>query len=393
MRAEAAVPWSQPAPPPAALPGEVLAALAGLPAAEGAIEFRDRVLSQVAALPRIMRRMEADHTAGLLDAGHVAELWGWAVFLVHVRGLQPNTSVAQYLGTLSRFLAWVRARDEDHADIALNSLDAWQKWLALTKRHGFRWRARQVVAVRSFYDWRHRGGIGPNCAAALAGPKERSGMARKYSTADLQGMARSTAKAKLEAMRHRDIALLLFLFATGARREEVSKLDIHDLHIGQRSGLVRLQGKGAKEREIPFEGPVVEALRSWLLVRDALGFPLDGDALFVGLDARWRGCRMRPQAVERRVAQWAKLAGLREYGVHRFRVTYATTLYDAGHGIEEIRILLGHESIETTRRYIAVSERARRTRLSADAQHVVLGTRAQAGARWLQAVQGIGHGG
>ena len=95
--------------------------------------------------------------------------------------------------------------------------------------------------------------------------------------------------------------------------------------------------------------------------------------------------------VERRVRQAARTAGLRQWGVHRFRVTFATLLYDDGAGIEEIRNLLGHESIETTRRYIDVSERARKTRLSASAQHVALGTRNTSGPRWLAAALGGGQ--
>ncbi|HSX64295.1 MAG TPA: site-specific integrase, partial [Pseudoxanthomonas sp.] len=88
------------------------------------------------------------------------------------------------------------------------------------------------------------------------------------------------------------------------------------------------------------------------------------------------------------VGHHAKEAKLREWGIHRFRVTFATQLYDDGADIETIRALMGHESIETTRRYLAVSERARRTRLSADRQHRVLGTKPTGTPLWARLATG-----
>ena len=376
------------APPALPLSTATVEALRGLPGGVDVPRHRDQVLAQVGPLATVMRRAEVEHRSGRLPAHWLAQLWSWVGYLATVRGFRAATTVAQYARSVSRLLEWAAAEDVDPDCPAPAEFDRWQQWLALELKHSARWRMRQVCAAKSFYAWRHTRGLGADSAADLVGPKTPQGMARKYTLTQLQGMLRATQSRRDEAMRLRDGALLMLLLATGLRREEMSRLDLSALHLGQRSGLVRVVGKGAKEREVPFEGPVVALLREWLLARDALPFPFEPDAVFVGLVGIGRGCRLRPRAIERCVAAHAKAAGLRDWGVHRFRVTFATTLYDDGEGIEEIRILMGHESIETTRRYIAVSERARRTRMKADRQHEVLGTRNADGPRWMRAALG-----
>lgn len=378
------------APPVAPLPAALAEAFGRLPAGEGGPGYRQLVLGRVGVLPRRMRLLEREMEARHLHVEQVAQLWLWAAYLEHVRGMRADTTVEQYVRSVARFFAWANTTARvDHA-LRPADFDSWQKWLALELKHGATWRMRQVVAVRGFYEWRATRGIGENLAADVRGPRESLGMPRKYTTGQLRAMLAEVANQPREQIRVRDKALLLFLLSTGARREEVSRINLRDVHLGQRSGLVRLHGKGAKEREVSFEGPVVEALREWLLVREALPFPRDPDALFVGVEGIGRGSRLRPRAIERRVSRYGQLAGLREWGVHRFRVTFATAMYDDGVGIEEIRLLMGHESIETTRRYLAVSERMRRSRLAADRQHEVLGTRKTGGPRWLRAALGGG---
>ena len=381
-------------PPIAPMDPALAAQVIALPAAAGVPEFRDHVLRAGGALARSIERMEAAHVAGQLPLRAAAELWAWVAYLALVRGMRGVTTVARYLDCLARFQRWAAENGIDHADVKLATFDAWQKWLRLSMRHGPKWQMLQVAAVRNFYDWRHTRDLGPNCARDLRGPRENQRPPRKYTTAHLQAMLSTVRGYGNESERLRDTAILLFLLATGARREEISRLELHDLELARTTGLVRLHGKGAKERDVPFEGPVVAALRDWLLHREALPYLQAHDFVFIGINGRTQGGRLTITGIERRVRIAARTAGLRQWGVHRFRVTFATLLYDDGAGIEEIRRLLGHESIETTRRYIDVSERARKTRLSANAQHVVMGTRNTAGPRWLTAAMGGGmpHG-
>ena len=380
----------EPATGPLPLPYPLFAALASMPAAAGVEQFRAQVLPQGGPLARSLERLERAHVAGTLPTQWAAEVWAWAAFLALVRGHRGATTVARYVDCLVRFLCWLEAQGGNIAQVPMATFDAWQKWLRLSMRHGANWQMLQVAAVRNFYDWRQSRDMGPNCARDLRGPRERPRPARKYTTQQLQGMLAAVRGYTNDSERLRDTALLLFLLATGARREEVSRLDLQDMELGKNTGVAHLNGKGAKHRDVPFEGPVVTALQEWLLHREGLPYLHATDAVFVGINGRTQGSRLTVTGVERRIAIAGKAAGMRkgQWGVHRFRVTFATLLYDAGAGIEEIRRLLGHESIETTRRYIDVSERARKTRLASAAQHQLLGTRNAMGPRWMQAALG-----
>lgn len=366
-----------------------MGALGSIPAAGDVPGYRLRTLPADGLLGREMRRVERDHAAGALAAAPVAELWAWAAYLEHVRGYRSATTVAQYVRSVARLLAWAAGAGYDYTALTPPQFDGWQKHLAMALGHSASWRMRQVCAVRSFFAWRSSRGLGDHVARDLQGPREPIRMPRKYTVDQLRAMAQAVAELDRHAHRLRDMAILLLLLSTGARREELINIDLGDLHLGKRSGVVRFHGKGAKEREVPFEGPVVDALAAWLAERGGIE-GADPDAVFLTLPNRkaQRGLRLRPQAVDRIITRHARSGGLREWGVHRFRVTFATALYDDGAGIEEIRLLMGHEDIETTRRYLSVSERMRRTRLKPDRQHEVLGTRNVGKPRWLRALHG-----
>jgi site-specific recombinase XerD len=386
----AVVPVADPVADLAPLDAATAALLATLPGGDDVERARAAVFAARGPLAQVMRRAEAGVTSGACTPRQLAELWIWAGYLQHVRGYRSSSTVAQYVRSVGRLLEWAERTGRDFTALLAADFDSWQQWLALELRHRARWRMRQVVAVRGFYAWRASRGLGGNLAADLRGPREPAGMPKKYTQHQLRGMLAAATAHGQPLLQLRDLAMLLFLLATGARREEVSNVDIRDLELSQRTGLVRIHGKGAKEREVPFEGPAVEAMREWLLQRQAAPFECDQDAVFVGTAGIGRGHRLMPRSIERRVGAYARAAGLRDWGVHRFRVTFATLMYDAGVGLEEIRLLMGHESIETTRRYISVSERMRKTRLGADVQHALLGTKPTGQPRWMRAVLGEG---
>lgn len=369
------------------LPEAVAERMAELPGAGDAQQFRVATLGQRGKLAARMLSLERQHAVGVFGATELAELWAWCGFLVVVCGYPENTTVAQYVRSVGRLFAWATEARLDYADLSLPAFDEWQKWLWGTHRNGADWRTNQLAAVRQFYVWRSTRGLGENCAANTRVYRRGLRMAQKYTDEQLQAMLRNTATRPIPEMRVRDRTILLFLLATGARREELSRLSPLDLELSRTRGTVRFEGKGAKQREVSIEGPIVQVLQEWMGVRDALPFPIDQDALFVGLSGT-RGRRVGLRTIESIIATHAKACGIRRYGVHRFRVNFATALYDAGAELEEIRVLLGHESIETTRRYIAVSDRARKTRLSAAHQAKLLGQRNTGQPLWMQAALG-----
>lgn len=376
--------WAAELPP---LGAEVLEALGGLPNGDQLPLQRERLLPQHHRFAESMRHVEAAD----IDPRALAELWLWLVHLHVDRGYRVATTVQEYSRLVGRFLAWCRESDIDFAAAQVRDFDRWQQWLALERKNGLSYRGSQLSAVKNFYGWRVARGIArKDPTAALERPRVRPKPAKKYTDEQLRALFRTLGEERTPKA-IRDRCVLLLLLATGMRREELKTLTLGQLEVGKRTAVVRIHGKGSKERDVPFEGPAVLALQDWLATRDGLDCQLDPDAVFVSVrNGRSGGVgqAMALRSFEAMIANRARAAGLRDWGIHRFRVTFATQLFDDGVDIETIRALMGHESIETTRRYLAVSERARRTRLSANRQHRVLGTRPNDRPLWTRLVTG-----
>jgi len=343
-----------------------------------ALDMRAQILATPGALAATMRRVE-----GLvLPEGAIAEVWRWIEHLVIGRGLRGATTCARYAEVVGRFLGYVATQAEwDFRALGLAQIDAWQRWLFMARHNSAAWRGQQLRAVRSFYDWRHRVGLGPNCAVAAQGPRAAKRVARKYRRKELRAML-STVGGDT-AIAKRDRAVLMFLLCSGARREECATLELRQLEFTERVGIVRFVGKGAKEREVAMEGPVLDELRAWLNERDRVPGASRHHRVWCALSRPAKGKPLGVYGIELLVARAARRAELESWGVHRFRVTFATQLYDDGTDIERIRSVLGHENIETTRRYLDVSERRRSVRLRSERQHEVLGTRHPGMPMWL----------
>lgn len=333
------------------------------------LAHRHTLLTSPGPLAAGLRALEAQ-MAGAID--WLVELWRWVLFLEIVRGYRGQSTVATYLTHVSQFCRYVAAHDLDYARLTHVQMDAWQRWLYLSRRNTAVTRRAALTAVRSFYRWRASRVGAVDVTAGYPAPKHWHRTPRKYTPADLRQLLAAARDSIPEPAALRDTTMLLLLYATGLRREEIAKLAISQVDIGERTAQIRCVGKGAKERTIPIEGPIVTKLREWILARAEL--PTQDETMFVQTARNRVGLPLTLRAIEMIVARCARRAGLKEWGVHRFRVTFATTLYDDGVDIERIRILMGHESIETTRRYLAVSNRMNRCRLKAHRQHSALGT-------------------
>lgn len=343
---------------------------------------RDSLLARGGRLAAVMRAAEADSAL----AGAVGDLWRWAIWLVMIRGYRASTTGAKYAAAVADLLRHVAARGQDWRELALEEIEAWLRSLYVQRRTGASHRSVAVSATKSFYRWRGARGRGRDCSFGLTAPKVPRKVPRKFTGAELKAFfAAIKAHAQSPLIEVRDRALLLVLLASGLRREEVSTLRQDEVSIEGRIGVLRVTGKGAKEREVPIEGPVVRALVEWLDARRK-----DGRATGVEVFSEYRSGKfgpLGPGGVERVVKRYAKLGNVRRWGVHVFRVTFATLLYDDGVDIERIRILMGHESIETTRRYISVSQRNRKDRLKPHRQHAALGTAPDGMPAWAKQLE------
>lgn len=348
---------------------------------------RAAMFGEGGALARAMRANEAREWPD----GWLREVWLWVLWLRVVRGFRGATTVAAYAGILGRYADWVSANDVDYRDVQLAKLDEWQKSTFIARRNSSASRRQQIAAVRSYYDWRKTRGLGRDCTEGLAGPRKVQRTPKVYTRQQLRALFEAASHGDpLTALRNR--VMLLVLLTTGMRREEVATLKLDQLEIENNTGIVHVWGKGAKERDVPIEGPVVRELQAWLNERGKLA-DIVTDAVFITTRRNWWGQEMKPQAVERAVKSVARAARLPTWGTHRFRVTFATQLYDDGADIERIRIVMGHETIETTRRYLVVSKRMRDVRLKPHRQHDVLGTRPVGLPKWAEHLNATKSGG
>jgi integrase/recombinase XerC len=149
----------------------------------------------------------------------------------------------------------------------------------------------------------------------------------------------------------RDLLVLELLYATGVRVGELCGLDVDDVDPGRR--LVRVLGKGRKERSVPYGVPAAHALDAWLTTgRPALATSDSGPALLLGL----RGGRLDPRTARKVVHdRLAAVDGAPDLGPHGLRHTAATHLLEGGADLRSVQEVLGHASLGTTQIYTHVS--------------------------------------
>lgn len=343
-------------------------------------------------LPAAIARIDA---AEFADADHAEQIVDWLGHLRISRGCSSLTLV-RYADVLREYIAWLDTESILPDDMRAELFDRWQRHLYIERRLQEKSRAGALSAVRGWYSWRVTTGRGSaNPAADIPGPKVPLRVPRKYSTAELRRMFTAALQGPKTGVR--DHALLAVAYATGARRRELTGMNLGDLLVRQRVVTVRFHGKGAKEREVSFQGAAVEALRNWLLARDQYdGYLAEPDAVWVHVYRnQYAGQRMVPQSIDRMMARIAQRAGIEHGGIHQVRSTFATDLFDQGEPIEVIQQLMGHNRLETTRRYIVISEKYRRTRMAtARLDEVIRGNESASAPLWarqkLKEGQGIG---
>ncbi len=221
--------------------------------------------------------------------------------------------------------------------------------------------ARRAAAARGFCTWAHRDGlIAHDVGQRLASPKAhrelpsvlRQDQAETLLAAPVSGEVGTAAldSPAEAALRLRDVTILEVLYATGIRVSELCGLDLDDVDHGRR--VVRVLGKGAKERAVPYGVPAERAIDEWLRHgRPVIAVPRSGGALLLGA----RGGRLQATTARQTVAGWARAAGLGHLSPHGLRHSAATHLLEGGADLRSVQELLGHASLATTQIYTHVS--------------------------------------
>lgn len=212
--------------------------------------------------------------------------------------------------------------------------------------------ARRAASARVFTSWLVRTGrASADPGALLASPKARRDLPDALTQAEMRAVldAALTELPEEGPRGQRDLAILELLYATGIRVGELVGLDIDDLDRGRR--VVRVFGKGRKERSVPYGAPAAEALELWL--SSGRSEMTSGEsAVFVGM----RGSRIDPRAVRRIVHErLGAVEGGPDLGPHGLRHTAATHLLEGGADLRSVQEILGHASLGTTQIYTHVS--------------------------------------
>ncbi len=278
-------------------------------------------------------------------------------FLAHLakeRQLSPNT-VTAYRRDLEAFEAFC---DRHYGEWTFAGVDrlGLRGFLGDFERRGLAKRsaARALSAVRSLYRWLqvHEGVVSGAARAARVPKVEKRipGYLDLQRTGALFAWAEGRAAAGGPA-ELRDLAILELFYASGLRLGELAGLRVADLDLF--ADLVKVRGKGGKERIVPVGSRAVAALRRYLEAREAvLARPgADRQALFLNPS----GKRLSPRGVQRVMRKLLDGIGADGLRTHSLRHTFATHLLDAGADLRSVQELLGHASLSTTQVYTHTS--------------------------------------
>jgi len=280
------------------------------------------------------------------------------------RHVSPHT-VRAYQSDIEQYLAWIASQtgkkmsELEPVDLDLNSV---RGHVADLNRAGKARAsvARKVSGLRTFVRYLRREDVITNDPTATAvAPKRDQTIPNHLSEAEIARLIETPNSG--EPLGRRDRAILELFYASGLRLSELVAIDLEDLNLGDR--MVRVMGKGGKERLVPFNQSTQAAIRSWMKDRASLlGSRQPGagsrrsrvvqDPLFIN----YRGTRLTGRSVDRLLRRYVAQCSTR-MGIspHALRHSFATHLLQRGADLRAIQELLGHARLSTTQRYTHVN--------------------------------------
>jgi len=274
------------------------------------------------------------------------ELDAYLAYLRHERNASPHT-ISSYKIDLSQLAAYLEARklklpQVDNVVLRGFLVELYQKQLTKTSA------ARKLAAIRSFFEFCvRRKWVEDNPAKVVATPRLDRHVPRFLSEDEMVKLLEVPPSD--DALGLRDRAILEFFYATGIRVSELVGADLDDISLDEK--MVRVRGKGKKERLVPFGRKAAASLEAYLSVRPSFPLVLGEPAVFLN----YQGTRLTSRSVQRLVTKYFKLAALRtKISPHALRHSFATHLLSRGADLRVIQELLGHESLATTQKYTHV---------------------------------------
>ena len=272
------------------------------------------------------------------------ELDEFIAYLKHEKNASPHT-IANYksdLLQLSHFLENKKLRLKDVDNIVLRG------FLAVLYDRGEKKSTvgRKLAAIRSFFQFcvRKRWMV-DNPAKMVSTPKQDKPVPSFLTEEEMRRVLDLPHTAK--ALDKRDKAMLELLYATGIRVSELVGICLEDVKFSEQ--LIRIRGKGKKERLVPFGRMAEKSLRSYLDIRSKIN---KGQVEETPLFLNYRGQKLSSRSVERTVDKYIRRSALRrKISPHSLRHSFASHLLSRGADLRIIQELLGHESLATTQKY------------------------------------------
>ncbi|MFM1956705.1 MAG: hypothetical protein RLZ41_104 [Actinomycetota bacterium] len=277
---------------------------------------------------------------------------GFEAYLDAGRGYSENT-VKAYLIDVQDLADFLEKKNiQNVADLNLEHLRDWL-WQATQQGLTKATIARKSAAIRSFTAWALKNGLSESDPGLrLRSPKASRTLPKVVSRESLSMVFTSLTERATEDNPQgiRDLVAVELLYASGARVSELVGLDLESIDYSR--NIMRVMGKGAKQRMVPFGQPARDALDLWIrIARPMLANEKSGQALLLNS----RGQRIGVRQVYSLVANLLEATPTGAAGPHSLRHSAATHLLDGGADLRAVQELLGHASLGTTQIYTHVS--------------------------------------
>jgi integrase/recombinase XerC len=275
-----------------------------------------------------------------------AQISLFCTYLESERNVSPHT-LAAYRNDLEQLNVFFSREKGNQATAADLDHLLLRRYMAQLSRNSKKSSiGRKLAAIRSFFKFLLRQGvIAKNPAELISTPKKENRLPFHLDIDQTTALMEAPTDDAKEVLRDR--AILEMLYSCGMRVSELTGLNISEVDLS--GGMVRVMGKGGKQRIIPVGSRAIEALREYLAERDEA---LDSAPLFLNT----RGTRINRRSVTRIIdAHVLRIAAFKKISPHILRHTFATHMLEGGADLRAIQELLGHASLSTTQKYTHVS--------------------------------------
>ncbi|GAB4224831.1 MAG: site-specific tyrosine recombinase XerD [Francisella sp.] len=263
-------------------------------------------------------------------------------------GLSQNT-ISSYRNDLK-----ILQKYYSYTDVVNLNYDQLYEFLSYRSKNGYNSRSnsRMISTLRKFYNWLHSTNqINNNPTTKLELPKLAKSLPKDMTESDVEKLLQ--APDTTDNIGIRDKAMLELMYATGLRVSELVDLNTHDVDLN--IGVLKVMGKGSKERIVPIGEYAIEYLNKYINEsREVFAKNFKENALFISKHAK----RITRQSFWHRIKKYAISAGINtEISPHTLRHAFATHLLNHGADLRSVQLLLGHSSVSTTTIYTHISQK------------------------------------